>query len=282
MDLFCCAFTVAAELILPLIARYITSAAGDDPAALSASLIINIGLCYLGLRLLDALAEFYKSSFGHITGAQIEADMRRDLFAHMQLLSYSYYDNTKIGQLMSRITSDLNDVTEFAHHFPEELLSAVLKIGISFAILANTNLPMTLIIFSILPVMLFCTLSFRFKMKRAFQETRHHLGEINAQVEDSLLGIRAVKSFGNEQVESKKFGKNNHRFLSIKRRSYLYMGISRLWYPARSSSRPGKLTPEISRLICCMSAYCSRPSAASSSLWSSSSGASQASSGSLR
>lgn len=224
MDLFCCAFTVAAELILPLIARYITSAAGDDPAALSASLIISIGLCYLGLRLLDALAEFYKSSFGHITGAQIEADMRRDLFAHMQLLSYSYYDNTKIGQLMSRITSDLNDVTEFAHHFPEELLSAVLKIGISFAILANTNLPMTLIIFSILPVMLFCTLSFRFKMKRAFQESRHHLGEINAQVEDSLLGIRAVKSFGNEQVESKKFKKNNHKFLSVKRRSYLYMG----------------------------------------------------------
>lgn len=225
MDLFCCVFTAIAELVLPLIARYVTSSiTGDDPASLTVSLIFTIGLCYLGLRLLDALAEFYKASFGHIMGAKIEADMRKDLFAHMQLLSYSYYDNTKIGQLMSRITSDLNDVTEFAHHFPEEFVSAFLKITVSFVILANSSLPMTLIVFSILPIMLFCTLSFRLKMKRAFQQTRYQLGEINAQVEDSLLGVRAVKSFGNEQVESKKFKKSNRRFLDVKRKSYLYMG----------------------------------------------------------
>ena len=120
IDLLCCAFTAGAELVLPLIARYVTSAiTGDDPASLTVSLIITIGLCYLGLRLLDALAEFYKSSFGHIMGAKIEADMRKDLFAHMQLLSYSYYDTTIFGQLMIRISSDLNEVSLLALNFKE-------------------------------------------------------------------------------------------------------------------------------------------------------------------
>jgi ATP-binding cassette, subfamily B, bacterial len=163
------------------------------------------------------------ANVGHMMGAKIETDMRKDLFSHLQNLSYSYYDNTKIGQIMARITSDLFDVTEFAHHGPEEYFIAALKIGVAFGILANTDIVLTLIIFSLIPIMLVSSMSFNSKMRRAFKKSRNQIGELNAQVEDSLLGVRVVKSFANEDVEEEKFRKGNEGFLNIKKEAYRYM-----------------------------------------------------------
>ena len=149
--------------------------------------------------------------------------MRSDLFNHLQQLSFSYYNETKVGQIMARITSDLFDVTEFSHHCPEEFLIAGVKITASFIILCRTSLPLTLMIFLLLPFMLIGTRYFRRKMRAAFKDARHQVGEINAQVEDSLLGIRVVKSFANEDLEIDKFDHGNEKFFGFKRNQYRYM-----------------------------------------------------------
>lgn len=223
LDLFCASLTTVCELVLPLMVRFITERDMNDMASLTVALVLKIGGLYLVLRIIDAAANYYMQNIGHVMGAYIETDMRRDLFEHLQKLPFSYYDHTKIGQLMARITSDLFDVTEFAHHCPEEYFIAALKIIVSFVILANTNLVLTLIIFSLLPVMLLCTMYFNTRMRRAFKKSRNQIGELNAQVEDSLLGVRVVKSFANESIEEEKFSQGNGRFLDIKKEQYFYM-----------------------------------------------------------
>ena len=223
LDLFCASLTTVCELVLPLMVRFITERGMNDMASLTVALVLKIGGLYLVLRIIDAAANYYMQNIGHVMGAYIETDMRRDLFEHLQKLPFSYYDHTKIGQLMARITSDLFDVTEFAHHCPEEYFIAALKIIVSFVILANTNLLLTLIIFSLLPVMLLCTMYFNTRMRRAFKKSRNQIGELNAQVEDSLLGVRVVKSFANESIEEEKFSQGNGRFLDIKKEQYFYM-----------------------------------------------------------
>ena len=223
LDLFCAALTTVCELILPLIVRYITEKGMNDIQSLTVSVILLVGGFYLLLRIIDTAANYYMASIGHIMGAKIETDMRRDLFSHLQLLSFSYYDNTKVGQIMARITSDLFDVTEFAHHCPEEFFIAALKIVASFAILSFVDVWLTLIIFSILPIMLVCSMYFNKRMRRAFKKSRDQIGELNSQVEDSLLGVRVVKSFANEPIEEKKFRDGNHKFLNIKKEMYHYM-----------------------------------------------------------
>lgn len=220
LDLFCASLTTICDLVLPLIVRYITGSAEDGTTTLLVSTVLKLGLLYVVLRIIDTAANYYMQSIGHIMGAKIEADMRRDLFSHLQDLSHAYYDNAKIGQLMSRITTDLNDITEFAHHFPEELFIALIKIVAAFVILCQTNVVLTLIIFAALPLMVLCSNYFSQKMRRSFKESRHQLGELNAQVEDSLSGIRVVKSFANEDLERRKFAGNNDRFLVIKRGMY--------------------------------------------------------------
>ena len=220
LDLLCAALTTACDLVLPLIVRYITGAATSDAAALTLSIVLKLGALYLLLRVVDTAAYYYMQSIGHIMGARIESDLRRDLFDHYQLLSHDFYDNTKIGQLMSRITSDLNDITEFAHHMPEEILIVVLKVAISFVILCNSSVLLTVIVFAVLPVMVLCSNHFAQKMRRSFKASRHELGELNAQVEDSLSGIRVVKSFANEELEREKFARRNGVFLQIKRGMY--------------------------------------------------------------
>lgn len=224
LDLFCAMLTTVCELYLPLIVREITQRGTTDISTLTVSFVLFSGGSYIVLRLIDTAANFYMSSVGHIMGTRIETDMRRDLFAHLQKLSFSYYDETKIGQLMSRMTSDLFDVTEFAHHCPEEFFIAGIKIIGSFIILCFINVPLTLIIFSVLPVMLVATRFFNKRMRSAFKESREKVGELNSQIEDSLLGVRVVKSFANEAVEQEKFRKGNRAFFTVKRRSYLYMG----------------------------------------------------------
>ena len=222
-DLFCAALTTLCELVLPLIVRHITDAATAEVMTLTARTIFICGAIYLVLRLIDTAANYYMASVGHIMGAKIETDMRGDFFAHLQKLSFSYYDNTKVGTLMSRITSDLFDVTEFAHHCPEEFFIAGIKIICSFIILCTMSLPLTLIIFSIVPPMIVVLMMFNRKMKDGFKESRAQVGELNSQIEDSLLGIRVVKSFANEEIEEEKFDKGNKKFLSIKTRVYHIM-----------------------------------------------------------
>ena len=223
LDLFCASLTTLCELVLPLIVRHITDAATAEVVTLTARTILLCGVIYLILRVIDTAANYYMASVGHIMGTKIETDMRSDFFAHLQKLSFSYYDNTKIGTLMSRITSDLFDVTEFAHHCPEEFFIAGIKIICSFIILCTMSLPLTLIIFSIIPPMIIVLMMFNRRMKAGFKESRAQVGELNSQIEDSLLGIRVVKSFANEGIEQEKFDRGNRKFLSIKTKVYHIM-----------------------------------------------------------
>jgi ATP-binding cassette subfamily B protein len=179
---------------------------------------------YLFLRLVDTVVNYYMAYIGHVMGARIETDMRRDLFGHLQKLSFSYYDDAKVGDIMSRVTNDLFDVTEFSHHCPEEYFIAGIKIIGAFVILGNIHLGLTLIIFTLLPLMLISAILFRKKMKQAFKKSRVQIGELNARLEDNLLGIRVVKSFANEDIETKRFNEGNQKFLDIKREAYKYMG----------------------------------------------------------
>ena len=201
LDLFCAGMTTLCELILPVIVRYVTNLAQYHLSELTVSVIVRIGILYLILRVIDTAGTYFMANVGHVMGAKMETDMRRELFSHLQKLSFRYYANAKVGQLMARITSDLFDVTEFAHHCPEEFFIAGVKIAVSFAILLQVNIPLTLITFAVLPVMLVCCYRFNRRMRETFKEARWQVGEINAQVEDSLLGIRVVKSFAQEETE---------------------------------------------------------------------------------
>ena len=220
LDLFCATLTTVCDLVLPLIVRFITSAVTSDAAALTISVVLRLGAVYLLLRVIDTAAYYYMQSIGHVMGSRIESDLRRDLFSHYQELSNDFYDNTKIGQLMSRITTDLNDITEFAHHMPEELLIVVLKVVVAFVILCGSSVLLTVIIFAVLPLMVYFSNKFAKKMRASFKASRHELGELNSQVEDSLSGIRVVKSFANEELEKEKFAERNNIFLRIKKGMY--------------------------------------------------------------
>ncbi len=223
LDLFCAMLTTVCEIIFPLIVREITNQAIYDITGLTLHFVLRLGLFYVLLRVVDAGAYYYMQSAGHIMGAKIETDMRTDLFGHLQQLSFSFYNNTKIGQLMSRMTSDLFDVTEFAHHCPEEFLIAFIKITATFAILSAINFTLTLLIFIMLPLLAAATWFFNKHLRRTFADCRWQLGEINAQTEDSLLGMRVVQSFANEDLEAEKFDQGNKEFLRLKKRQYRVM-----------------------------------------------------------
>ena len=223
MDLFCAALTTVCELVLPLILRYITDVGMRDLASLTVKTVVTIGMLYFALRIIDGLASFYMAYIGHVMGASIETDMRDDAFRHLQKLSDNYFNNTKIGQIMARITSDLFDVTEFAHHCPEEFFIAFLKGVVSFIILARVNVLLTVIIFVLIPVMAISCTYFNLQVRKAFKRQRNHIGELNARIEDSLLGNKVVRAFANEKVEIDKFDRDNQEFLKIKRQTYKYM-----------------------------------------------------------
>ena len=222
-DLFCAGLTTLCELALPMIMRYITNEGISAAASLSLRTVGILVALYLLLRAVDCVAAYYMAGTGHIMGAKIETDMRRDAYAHLQQLSDTYYNNTKVGQIMGRITNDLFDVTEFAHHCPEEFFIAAVKLVISFVILARINVLLTLIIFVIVPVMAVVCMRLNFRMRAVFRSQRHHIGELNARIEDSLLGQKVVKAFTNEEMENRKFEADNGRFLEIKRDSYRLM-----------------------------------------------------------
>lgn len=223
LDLFCAALTTVCEMVLPMILRYITDMGMNHLAELTVKTILMIGAVYFALRIIDGVASFYMAYNGHVMGAAIETDMRADAFAHLQKLSDNYFNNTKVGQIMARITSDLFDVTEFAHHCPEEFFIAFLKAVVSFIILARINLLLTVIIYVLIPVMAISCTYFNLQVRKAFKVQRNQIGELNARIEDSLLGNKVVRAFANEDLEMQRFQKDNHEFLKIKRKTYLYM-----------------------------------------------------------
>lgn len=224
-DLFCAALTTICEIILPLIIRQITNTALQDVALLTTKMIAGLGFLYFILRIIDCLANYYMADVGHVMGAKIETDMRRDAYAHLQQLSNTYFNNTKVGQIMGRITNDLFEVTEFAHHCPEEFFIAGLKIVISFIILARIHLLLTVMVFIFVPIMTIVCRMINRKMRSAFGQQRYQIGELNAKIEDSLLGRKVVKAFTNEELEKEKFEEGNQEFLKIKTYTYMLMGM---------------------------------------------------------
>lgn len=222
-DLFCAALTTVCELVLPMIIRYLTNTAMQELAALSVGVIGKLSFLYLALRIVDCMANYYMADMGHVMGAKIETDMRRDAYSHLQRLSDTYYNNTKVGQIMGRITNDLFDVTEFAHHCPEEFFIAGIKAAVSFFILGTVNLPLTIMIFILVPIMAVVCIRLNRRSRRAFAKQRVQIGELNAAIEDSLLGQRVVKAFTNEEAEVEKFERGNQKFLGIKEETYRYM-----------------------------------------------------------
>ncbi len=225
IDLLCAALSTVCELVFPLIVRYITNTAATGGQALLMGTVFRLGGIYLFLRLVDTVANYYMADIGHVMGARLETDMRRDMFDHLQKLSFSYYDNAKVGQIMSRMTNDLFDITEFSHHCPEEFFIAGIKIVGSFVILGRINMLLTVLIFMLLPLMLISAVIFRRRMKLAFKKQREQIGILNADLEDSLLGIRVVKSFANEDMERKKFEDGNVKFFATKKNAYRYMAL---------------------------------------------------------
>lgn len=223
LDLFCATVATGCELVFPIIIKFLTDAASADVTSLTVRLIMSVGIGYLAIGIIDIIASYYMTSIGHIMGAKLETDMRKDLFSHLKKLSYSFYDETKLGQIMSRITNDLFDITEFSHHCPEEFFIAALKIIGSFIILSFINIPLTLIVFAFLPLTLIIVTYFNKKMRKIQKQTRVQIGEINSQIENSIGGIRVVKSFANEEIEQNKFDNGNNKFLFIKKSFYKYL-----------------------------------------------------------
>ncbi|MDR2505019.1 MAG: ABC transporter ATP-binding protein/permease [Oscillospiraceae bacterium] len=224
LDLLCASLTTLCELVLPLIIRDITNMGMSNMAALTVSYIIRTGVLYMALRFVDAAASWYMDSYGHIMGSYIETNMRSDLFRSMQHQSFSFYSETKIGQVMARLTSDLNEVTEFAHHFPENMFVVTIKLVASFVILLGMNVWLTLIVFACLPLTVLSTRFFYRRMITASRAQRKQIGELNASVEDSLLGHRVVQSFANQPIEQEKFERGNQLFLNVKRVWAMNMG----------------------------------------------------------
>lgn len=223
LDLFCAALTTICELILPMIIRYITNTGMEDVTKLTMETLGSMAGLYLLLRLVDCAANYYMANMGHVMGAKMETDMRSDAYAHLQKLSNTYYNNTKVGQIMGRITNDLFDVTEFAHHCPEEFFIAGVKALVAFIILARVNLPLTVMVFVMVPVMAFVCIKLNRRNRKAFARQRVQIGELNAAIEDTLLGQKVVKAFTNEALECEKFEEGNRKFLDIKKETYRYM-----------------------------------------------------------
>lgn len=224
-DMFFAILGAAVTLVIPLIVRHITNTVVYYEPERARRSIIMLGLALLGLVALEVFCNFYIAYYGHIMGAKMEADMRGDIFGHYQKLTFAFYDNQKVGHLLSRITSDLFDISELLHHGPEDLVISIIKIIGSFAILMTVNIKLAMIMFAFIPLMVVFAFYYNGKMKVAFVHNREKIADINSQIEDSLAGIRVVKSFANEKEEMKKFKVGNDGFVNAKKVSYKYMGI---------------------------------------------------------
>ena len=223
-DMFFAALSAGIALALPLVIRYVTSTLIYLDTATIMHQIKMIAIILFAMVAVDCYSKFFISNYGHVMGAKIEYNMRAEIFDHFQKLSFAFYDNQKVGQLMSRITTDLFDITELMHHGPENIILSVIKIVGALIILIGINPILALVAFIVLPFMLVFAYQLNRKMRRAFKQNRVKIAEINGQIEDNLSGIRVVKSFANEEIENQKFKVGNDGFLSAKKNSYHYMG----------------------------------------------------------
>ena len=240
-DLLFAVLGAGVSLGIPLIVRYITTNVIILPGNEALQIIAKLGAVMLAMVALECYCNFFIAYYGHIMGAKIEHDMRNEIFEHYQKLSFTFFDNQKVGQLLSRVTTDLFDISELLHHGPEDVVISVIKFVGSFVILSQINLTLTLVTFAFVPVIAIYAFVLNKKMKVAFKTNRARIADINSQIEDSLSGVRAVKSFGNETIEMEKFRSGNERFVESKRRSYWYMG----WY----NSGLGALTTLVSIVV---------------------------------
>ena len=224
LDMFFAIVASAISLVIPLVVRYITS----DVVYLETGAkerIIHLGIILVGLVVIQFFANYYITDVGHVMGAKMEYNMRAEIFSHLQKLSFSFYDDQKTGQLMSRITNDLFEITELLHHGPENIVISLIKIIGAFIILMGISKYLTAAAFIMLPLMFLFVFLLNRKMRRAFKENRKKVAEINSRAEDNLSGIRVVKSFANEEIEMDKFKEGNDAFLRSKKNSYLYLGL---------------------------------------------------------
>ncbi len=223
-DMFCALIVSAIDVAFPQILSWLTKGL----FAQSAQMILNslpwIGAALLGMELVRLGCQYYITSWGHIMGARMESNMRQDLFDHLQRLSFSYYDKNNTGEMMSKLVSDLFDISELAHHGPENIIISFLKIAGSFILMMTINVPMTLILMLMTLLMIAFCVEKNKKMRAVFLDNRKKIASVNSQVQDSLAGIRVVKSFANEELERDKFQKSNLKFLDSKVSSYRIMG----------------------------------------------------------
>lgn len=222
-DMFFAILGAVITLVIPLIVRYITNEVVYFNHHKAMRTILVLGAVMIGLVIVEFGCNYFIAYYGHIMGAYMEADMRSDIFGHYQKLTFAFYDNQKVGALLSRITSDLFDITELLHHGPEDVVISIIKLVGAFVILININAPLTIVAFVFVPVMALFAWYYNRKMKRAFKRNREKIADINSQIEDSLSGIRVVKSFANEEIEMKKFNQGNKNFVNAKKVSYRYM-----------------------------------------------------------
>ncbi len=224
-DMICVIIASAIDLLFPQLLNLLTKDVFHRGPEAIMKVIVWVGLGLLGLYLVRYFCMYFTTCWGHVMGARMETDMRRDLFHHYQRLSFSYYDKNNTGEMMSRIVSDLFDITELCHHGPEMLLISSIKIIGSFAILLTINWKMTLILLAVTLCIIVFSAFQRKKMRDVFADNRKKIAVVNSRIQDSLSGIRVVKSFANEKIEIKKFEGTNEAFLESKRSSYRVMGM---------------------------------------------------------
>lgn len=214
----------AITLVIPLMVRYITGTVVLLPIEEASSTIIRLGIFMVLLVIVEGYCNYFIGYYGHVMGAKIEHDMRNEIFGHYQKLSFAFFDNQKVGHLLSRITSDLFDITELLHHGPEDVVISAIKLLGAFIILLMINAKLAFVAIGFVVIMLLYAVAMNGRMRGAFRENRSRIADINSQIEDSLSGIRVVKSFSNEETEMDKFEEGNSRFVDSKKKSYRYMG----------------------------------------------------------
>lgn len=224
LDMFCSFTAAGIDLLFPVLVRYLLDHGLSEEVGVAFDIILKIGALMLVMYIIKYFCQYFITAWGHIMGAKMEYDMREDIFSHLQKLSFSFYDNNKTGQIMSRIVNDLFDITELAHHGPEEVFISIIKILGSFFILLSIDIKLTLITFAFVPLLMGFAYFYNNKMRSVFSRNRQKLAEINAQIEDSIAGIRVVQSFSNENAEQEKFTLGNKGFFDTKKESYYYMG----------------------------------------------------------
>nr|WP_319487842.1 ABC transporter ATP-binding protein [uncultured Caproiciproducens sp.] len=226
-DMFCALIVSAIDVAFPQILSFLTKGLFAESARIILRSLPWIAAALLVMELIRLGCQYYITSWGHVMGARMESDMRQDLFDHLQRLSFSYYDHNNTGEMMSKLVSDLFDISELAHHGPENILISMLKIVGSFVLMMMINVPMTLILLCVTLVMICFSIQKNRKMRAVFMDNRKKIAGVNSRVQDSLAGIRVVKSFGNEELEHEKFSESNLKFLDSKESSYRIMGSFR-------------------------------------------------------